>query len=369
MQIYEINALFLCQRSARKRNHILHRRRKQEYFYKRTGNHLSFIVKLERDRHVKGIISGSLSERKQSAVQCLQFVHLIIIRCLKVCRTNCTKIRVILLRYLRAKEQTTVLRHTYQRLADSHVISFFHENTFHVSGNRSGDILSDSRMVLGEGFVADACIFVTLFSLRKILVGYNLVLDKRLHAFVLLLRHFVGDTCTLHRVAVGNVVRRNRDERSTVADAHSFRNLSTERNNSGYRSYGNRFVSLGSQYLSARLNHLLERGRLNGTYLHSGCVGFRFRKNNFITVGFCAFLVTGGCSVAVIAATFAAVGAVVVAFSFMVVTFRRMIMTLCRMIMSLRFVVMLVVCVCDGAITSPQDEQSQDSDKNKFLHK
>ena len=139
-------------------------------------------------------------------------------------------------------------------------------------------------MVFGERFVADTCVFVVLLRLCEILVGHNLVFDERLHSFVFLFGYFVSDSGTLYGVTVGDVVRRNSHQRSAATDAHSFRHLAAERNDSGHRGYSHRFVALGSEYLSACLDDLLEGGRCDGIYLYTGSVSFRFREDDFIAV-------------------------------------------------------------------------------------
>ena len=211
MQIYEEYALFLCQRGARKRNHVFHCWRKQEYLHKWAGNHFPFVVELKSDRHIKRIVSGSFSEREKFTVQCFQLVHLIIIRSLEIGGTDGAEIRVILFRHFGTEEKTTVLRHAYQRLSDCHIVTFFHENTFHISGNRSRNALADSRMILRKSFVTKTGVFVTLLRLCKILVGYNLVFNKLLHTFVFLLGYLVGNAGTLHRITIGDILWRNSD--------------------------------------------------------------------------------------------------------------------------------------------------------------
>ena len=47
-----------------------------------------------------------------------------------------------------------------------------------------------------------------------------------------------------------------------------------------------------SQYLSAGLDYLLERGGFYNAYFHSGSIGFRFREDDFVAVGgFGSFIV------------------------------------------------------------------------------
>ena len=209
LQIYKVDSLFLGQCRAGKGKDILQLGGKQVDLYERTGYDVAFVVKFKSYGDIERVVSRCFAEREKPAVQCSQFIYLIIIWCPEIGGINCAEIRVILFRHFGTEEQTAVLCHADQWLANCDIIPFFHQNTFHVAGDRSGNVLSDCRMVLCERLIADAGILVILLCLCKILVGYDFVFDKRFHPFVFFLRHFVSDAGTLHRVAVCDVVRGN----------------------------------------------------------------------------------------------------------------------------------------------------------------
>jgi hypothetical protein len=91
---------------------------------------------------------------------------------------------------------------------------------------------------------------------------------------------------------------------------------------------------LCSQYLSAGLDYLLERGGFYNAYFHSGSIGFRFREDDFVAVGgFGSFIVSGSSALVIVGRIMFMIA---VAFSF------------CSMGMSFRFMVVFIVVVCDG---------------------
>ena len=137
-----------------------------------------------------------------------------------------------------------------------------------------------------------------------------------------------------------------------AADAHTFRYFSTERYHAGYCSYGNRFIPLSSQHLSAGFNHLLERCRFNNAHLYTGCFSFRFRKNDFITVGFGSFVVFIGCFMIVFSATFAFMG---------------MIGSFCLVIMSFRGMIVFIVCVTVLLLQDPSTNKPRIPTKISFF--
>ena len=98
-----------------------------------------------------------------------------------------------------------------------------------------------------------------------------------------------------------------------------------------------------SQYLSAGLDYLLERGGFYNAYFYSGSIGFRFREDDFVAVGgFGSFIVSGSSALVIVGRIMFMIA---VAFSFcsMGVSFRFMVVTF-------RFMVVFIVVVCDGTM-------------------
>ena len=98
-----------------------------------------------------------------------------------------------------------------------------------------------------------------------------------------------------------------------------------------------------SQYLSAGLDYLLERGGFYNAYFHSGSIGFRFREDDFVAVGgFGSFIVSGSSALVIVGRIMFMVA---VAFSFC-----SMGMSFCFMVVTFRFMVVFIVVVCDGTM-------------------
>ena len=84
LQIYKVASLFLRQCGAWKEITFSIGDESRKTSTNEPGNHFTFVIELEGDRHVERIVSGSFPEREEFAVERLQFVYLIIIRSLKL---------------------------------------------------------------------------------------------------------------------------------------------------------------------------------------------------------------------------------------------------------------------------------------------
>lgn len=79
-----------------------------------------------------------------------------------------------------------VLGDTYQRLADTDVVPFFHQQILHITADGRNNRLAACRMVLCDCLVTDTGIFINLFGLREFLSD-TIVAYECFHTLIFLL--------------------------------------------------------------------------------------------------------------------------------------------------------------------------------------